>query len=367
MKPVICHLPQFPAEYPCFQRSLLQNCYMASILKIGVSWRAQIRRKGHKPITETFPTKAAAQAWARKIEAEIDAKRFKDTRDLHDISLEKLIDRYTEEMDGDNFGDNKKAVLAYLKRKFGDKSVAEITDDLLTTHVRDRKKEGVSGVTINIELTYLGTVFKTARELWKLPISMEPIQLARANMRHLKLSPKSKERDRRPTDDEIKRICAWFEAKGKRQKVPMPDLILFAIETAMRAGEIINLRWDDLNETDKTIIIRDRKHPTEKKGNDQEVPLLGKAFEIVKRQPKVEDEPRIFPINDGTISSLFPRACRALGIEDLRFHDLRHEGVSRLFERGYRIEQVALVSGHRDWKMLARYTQIRAKDLHRTE
>lgn len=182
-------------------------------------------------------------------------------------------------------------------------------------------------------------------------------------MKYMGLSTKSKERERRPTDDEIARICAWFVAKGARQKVPMGDLIHFAIATAMRAGEITRLKWTDLNELHKTITIRDRKHPQEKEGNDQEVPLLGDAFAIVMRQPRTDD--RIFPVADGTASSLFPRACNALGIVDLRFHDLRHEGISRLFEQGYRIEQVALVSGHRDWKMLFRYTQVKAKDLHR--
>ena len=131
----------------------------------------------------------------------------------------------------------------------------------------------------------------------------------------------------------------------------------------MRLGEIIRIKWDDLNEADRTVIIRDRKHPREKVGNDQEVPLLGEAFEIVMRQPRTDG--RIFPVTEGTVSTIFPRACRQLGIEDLAFHDLRHEGVSRLFEMGYSIEQVALVSGHRDWKMLKRYTQIKAKDLHR--
>jgi len=149
--------------------------------------------------------------------------------------------------------------------------------------------------------------------------------------------------------------------------VPMWDLIPFAIGTAMRLDEIINLKWADLNEVDRTIIIRDRKHPRAKKGNDQEVPLLGDTFDIVKRQPRNEKEPRIFPVTEGTVSSIFPRACKELKIVDLRFHDLRHEGVSRLFERGYQIHQVALVSGHKDWKMLARYTQIRARDLHAHE
>lgn len=339
---------------------------MASILKIGSSWRAQVRRKGHKPITETFPTKAAAVTWARAIEADIDAKRYQDGRNLDRIVIKDLIDRYSEEIGAEKpFGKNKTAVLAYLKREYGDNTAAEITDDLLTKHVRNRRKGGASGVTIAVELTYFAGIFKTARELWKIPVSVEPFKLARANMGHLKISTKSKERERRPTKAEITALCNHFD---KHSTLPMRDLIHFAIGTAMRLSEITGLKWVDLNEKDKTIVIRDRKHPTQKEGNDQEVPLLGDTFAIVKRQPKpdkVTEEDRIFPLNGDTVSSIFPRACRACKIVDLRFHDLRHEGVSRLFEQGYRIEQVALVSGHRDWKMLARYTQIRAKDLHR--
>jgi integrase len=196
-----------------------------------------------------------------------------------------------------------------------------------------------------------------------LPVDDTITSTARRSLKYLGVSAKSKHRERRPTTKEIDDICLFFTTK-RRQKVPMEDLILFAIETAMRLGEILRLRWEDINHDDKTIIIRDRKHPTEKEGNDQEVPLLGTAYEIVMRQKKTDE--RIFPITEGTPSSLFPRACKELGIVDLRFHDLRHEGVSRFFEQKYSIEQVALLSGHRDWKMLARYTQVKAKDLHRT-
>jgi integrase len=201
-----------------------------------------------------------------------------------------------------------------------------------------------------------------ARSLWKLPLPPSPIAAVRKNLRYLGLIGKSKRRDRRPTEAEIAVICAWFEKK-RRQRVPMPDIIRFAIASAMRAGEITRLRWSDIHEVDKTILIRDRKDPEAKIGNDQTVPLLGDAWAIVQRQPRGGD--LIFPYNEKTFSSLFPRACKDLGIEDLRFHDLRHEGVSRLFEAGYPIEQVALVSGHRDWKQLQRYTQIKAKNLHR--
>jgi integrase len=339
---------------------------MASILKIGDTWRAQIRRKGHKSMSETFPTKAQAAAWARGIEAEMDARRFKDVRGLANLTLKALITRYREEIGAEHpFGKNKTAVLNMWEREHGDTAVADITDEYLTRFVRDRRKGGAGGVTIGIDLTYLAGIFKIAKELWKLPVSLDPIASARSNMAHLKISTRSEERQRRPTEKEIADLCDYLD---QHSTLPMRDLIHFAIESAMRIEEITMLRWVDLNEADRTIMIRDRKHPRQKKGNDQEVPLLGKTFEIVQRQPKPEEvtpECRIFPVKADTVSTIFPRAKKALKIVDLHFHDLRHEGVSRLFEQGYQIQEVALVSGHRDWKMLARYTQIKAKDLHR--
>ena len=333
---------------------------MASIIKVRDRWRAQIRRKGHASISETFPTKTLAQKWATETEASINARRYRDERSLDKITLAELIQQYREELSHVEFGKNKTAVLTALENKLGHHTLAELSDDRLTQYIKDRRREGAGGVTIAIDLTYLGGIFKTARQIWKIPVSMDAITTARAYMSHVKISTRSKERTRRPSKDELDRLCDYFDG---RSRMPMRDIIQFAVATAMRLDEIMRVRWDDLNETDKTIVIRDRKHPNQKLGNDQEVPLLGESFEIVKRQPKVED--RIFPYNGKTISSIFPRACQALGIEDLRFHDLRHEGVSRLFERGFRIEQVSLVSGHRDWKMLKRYTQLKAADLHR--
>ena len=340
---------------------------MAAFLKRGDTWRAQIRRQGQKVVTKTFPTKAQAQAWARKIEAEMDARRFMDARGLANITLKELIDWYSEEIGGAHpFGKNKKAVLRIWVRDHGDLSLDKLTADYLTTYIRNRRKAGASGVTIGIDLTYLGGVLKSARDLRKLPLNLDVISVARANMAHLKISAKSKERSRRPTEKEIADLCDYLD---KHSTLPMRDIIHFAIESAMRVEEITLLRWVDLNEADRTIIIRDRKHPRQKHGNDQEVPLLGETYEIIKRQPRpvcLTPEDRIFPINSKTITTIFPRAKNALGIKDLHFHDLRHEGVSRLFEQGYQIHEVALVSGHRDWKMLARYTQLKARDLHRS-
>ena len=297
---------------------------MAAISKRGDSWRAHIRRTGHKSISGTFPTKAQAVAWARGIEAEMDAKRFKDARGLANITLKTVIERYEEEIGAEHpFGKNKGAVLTMWKNKHGDKTLDELTDEYLTKFVRERRKGGAGGVTISIDLTYLAGVLKTAKELWKLPVTLEAVQAARSNMAHLKISTRSEERRRRPTAAEIVALCDYFD---KRSTLPMRDLVQFAIASAMRIEEITMLRWVDLNEADRTIIIRDRKHPRQKKGNDQEVPLLGAAFEIVIRQPRPENpssDCRIFPVKAATVSSIFPRATKALGIDDLHFHDFR--------------------------------------------
>ncbi|WP_323041677.1 tyrosine-type recombinase/integrase [Gemmobacter sp.] len=118
------------------------------------------------------------------------------------------------------------------------------------------------------------------------------------------------------------------------------------------------------------LLIRDRKDPRRKVGNDQRIPLLSIsgydpcALIEEQRQLSGGGGDRIFPYNGRSVGTAFRRACRNLEIDDLHFHDLRHEATSRLFEAGFTIEQVALVTGHKDWKMLRRYTHIRPENLH---
>ncbi|RQR87666.1 MULTISPECIES: site-specific integrase [unclassified Burkholderia] len=337
---------------------------MASILKIGEKWRAQVRRKGHPPLTRTFDKRKHAEDWARSVEEEMRAGKFADERKLADITIPRLIQRYEEEVGKHKtIGKSKLGALKFLKAGFSDKTLANLDSHAIIDYAKKRKESGAGGVTIGLEMTHFANVLRIARSVFKIPFAGTPVEDARPSLKFLTLVTKSQERDRRPTDEEINALCKYFDAKA-RQRIPMTDIIRFAIATTMRASEITSLLWDDLNEQDRTIVIRDRKHPNEKTGNNQTVPLLGEAFEIVKRQPK-SDDGRIFPYNEKTFSTIFPRACNELKIPDLRFHDLRHEGISRLFEQAYRIEQVALVSGHRDWRMLRRYTQVKAKNLHR--
>ena len=142
----------------------------------------------------------------------------------------------------------------------------------------------------------------------------------------------------------------------------MADVIRFAIHSTRRQEEITRLLWSDYQPEHARILVRDMKHPGQKQGNHQWVILPPEAMAIIEQQPRTS--PRIFPRTTDAISASFTRACKVLGIDDLHFHDLRHEGVSRLFELGWTIPQVATVSGHRSWSSLKRYAHIRAMPAH---
>lgn len=325
---------------------------MASILKVDGKWRAQVRRKGHKSIAQSFDTKAEAEKWARKLEQEMDAAKYYDGRTS--ITFADVCDQYLKEM---KYGRTAQNVIKHLRTGFGDLTLDKITTAKISEYVIGR---GYSASTATVELSVMGTILKVARVVWKMPVKDGIVQDARLSLTLVGKVKKSSSRDRRPTEDELDRLRKYFDVHSA---LPMRDIIDFGVFTAMRASEIPALLWADLNEKDKTIVIRNRKDPKEKIGNDQTVPLLDNAMAIILRQPRVGLT--IFKHKSKTVSSIWPRACAKLKIEDLHFHDLRHEGISRLFEMGYQIHEVALFSGHKDWAMLKRYTQLRAKDLRR--
>ena len=138
--------------------------------------------------------------------------------------------------------------------------------------------------------------------------------------------------------------------------MPMQKIVAFAIFSTRRQEEITLLRWDDLDED--RILVRDMKHPGDKKGNNVYCELTTEAVAIIKSMPRNEER-KSSPTRPMPSAPRFTRACKILAINNLRFHDLRHEGISRLFEMGRTIPQVAAVSGHRSWISLKRYTHIR--------
>jgi integrase len=202
-----------------------------------------------------------------------------------------------------------------------------------------------------MDLGKLATVLRyTAREL------PDVIGQARPKLTYLGLIGGGGRRERRPVEDELVRILAWLlEHRG----LVYAEVVAFAAIAAMRRGECCEIRWADVDKK-RRLVGAWRKHPRKAKVWEQ-VPLIGEAWDIVQRQPR-EGE-RIFPIHPQTLSKYFREACVALSIPDLHFHDLRHEGTSRLFEAGYDIPQVALVTGHKDWRHLRRYTNLKPESL----
>jgi integrase len=336
---------------------------VASFTQIGSKWQARIRKPGFPSTSANFATLLDAKEWAAETETAMNKKKFKDKRAFKDLTFGKLVDQHFEkEKLSRPFGKTKKANLTRIKRMLGDVLLPALTFDRLITFVEDREVQGAGGVTIGMDVAEIANVLRSCNKAYKCDFDPKLFTEVREYMAENGLDPKSKHRDRRPTEKELTMLKKHFNQKD-RQQIPMSTIIDFAVASAMRASEITRIKWSDVDFNKKTVIIRDRKHPKRKR--DQVVPLLGKAWEIVLAQPRTDD--CIFPYEAKTFSTIFPRARKACGIVDLRFHDLRHEAASRLFERGYDIPRVALVTGHMDWKMLERYTQLRPEDLHPDE
>ena len=273
-----------------------------------------------------------------------------------------LIDKYNE-TGSKQPGKTKEATLAMLKRELGKVKLASLNAVVLRDFIDRRQDAGAGGVTIAADLSFLSAVLKWGRHARQLDIPERLALDARASLTHRGLNTRSQERDREPTDDELARIYSHWGGLA-RQKIPMQTLCQFALATGMRQGEITRLEIEDIDQAAKTVVIRDRKDPRNKQGNHQVVPLLPDAWAIVQPIIKERETGFLFPYDGRSVSASFTRACSALGIEDLHFHDLRHRAAAQFFRMGLGIPQVALLTGHKTWAMLRRYTAIKPQDVH---
>ncbi|WP_442596377.1 site-specific integrase [Parapusillimonas sp. JC17] len=332
---------------------------MATFTKIGTRWRAQIRKAGRKSTSKTFGTKAEAMRWA----AEIENSSTVATK----LTVADLIKEYREQKAAAGRPIGKTSNTHYMLKNLasdefglGPVRVEALQTDHLVKYCQARLRTVAAG-TANMEITQLGTVLRHTKSLLNLRLG-DVVGDARPTLRHYGLIGTGTARTRRPTAAELSSIYKALEDRPRLAH--LRDILTIALITGMRRGEICRIRWLDLDDTRKTVVIRDRKHPTQKQGNDQEIPLIGAAWGIIQAQPRKEGNGRIFPYSPVTVSNRFTDLCKDLGIEDLRLHDMRHEAVSALFEAGWQIPEVAAVSGHKDWRQLKRYTQIEPASLH---
>lgn len=331
-----------------------------------LAYTAQIRLKKQGKIVhteaQTFDRKAAAEAWAKKRETELAVPGAIERSKAGDPTLAHAIDRYIAESKK-ALGRTKTQVLRTIKtHDIAERRCSEITSADIVAFAQGLD---VKPQTRSNYLSHLGAVFAVARPAWSYPLDQQAMQDAFVVAKRMGITSKSRERDRRPTLVELDKLLNHFTVRSIRRpdSAPMVKIIVFAIFSTRRQEEITRIRWKDLEED--RVLVRDMKNPGEKIGNDTYVDLVPEAMKVIRSMPKSADV--IFPYSTDAIGAAFTRACLQLGIntedmpdeERLHFHDLRHEGVSRLFEMGLNIPHVAAVSGHRDWKSLKRYTHLR--------
>lgn len=348
---------------------------MASITQRGDNWFAQVRIKQQGVVvfseSKTFPTKAMAESWAQRLEAKVKAggiaaaaQRSLMVGDLILMHLE--YQQKLRPLGRSTIHNHQMTAQVFKAVKLGD-----LTSQHVTNFVLKRRAEGASPATIMSNLSPLSAAVHAAPYAHGIQIDPMPVDLAIKKLKEAGAIGKSRQVIRLVAQDEEEALLAEFVRRNSHHQTSINMVLVYQMALALprRAGELTRIRWADVDFSRRTLTIRDVKHPTRKVGNDQVVPLLGAAFTLLDQIPKLEE--RIFPYNTESMEAAFERArdrIAATGmpkIKDLRFHDLRHTGITMLFWAGLKIEEVAQVSGHSNWAQLKRYTHIRPEDVHR--
>ncbi|WP_028536000.1 integrase [Paludibacterium yongneupense] len=355
---------------------------MAQIVKRGeMQWRARVRKKGYPEQSRTFSTKADAEKWARIVESEIERGVFVNRSIAESTTLEEALDRYQQEVSSLKKGaDPERYVIGILKStKLAKSSMASIRSADLAK-LRDEWLKTHAPATVVRRLAVLSHVFTVARKDWGMESIANPVELVRkpavknARTRRIEsvgsepLAGEEGDRGRGATDDELQRVMA---ATGSRI---LPTMVVLAVETAARRGELAKLTWKDLDLRRRVMHLGDTKN-----GDDRDVPLSSVAIQALEALPR-SISGKVFGIRPDAVTRAFIRAverarqayvseCVGAGQEpqeaflvDLHFHDLRHEATSRLAAI-FPLHELAKITGHKDPRMLMRYYHPKAEDL----
>lgn len=343
---------------------------MATLVKTpSGTWKAVIRKTGWPTCSKSFRTKRDAEDWARRTEDEMVRGVYIERSSSERMTLEKALNRYLAEVSPTKAPKTAKSEAGSAKiliPRLGKYSLAALSADILADYrdsrlaERSRRKTLVSPNTVRLELALLSHLFTVAIQEWRIGLPMNPV----LNIR--KPSP-GQGRDRRLSADEERRLVAAVNAHSN----PMLGWIVrIAIETGMRSSEITGLRCQQVDLQKRVVRLTDTKNDS-----SRTVPLTKVATETFRAALDYAVRPKdcslVFFGEPGKDQKRRPYAFsktwgllkKDLGMPDLRFHDLRHEAVSRLVEGGLSDQQVSAISGHKSMQMLRRYTHLRAEDL----
>ena len=370
-------------------------------------WQAKVRRDGHPTISKTFQTKGQAEAWARSVEREMDTSSFIPTKVAEKTLFKDLAQRYELEILPSKKGEEQdRYKLHSMVEIFGNYSLAGITPSLLSEY-RDTRLKVVKAQTVKHDLEMISRIYQAALLDWK-------IELPKGNPVSLIRKPSiDNDRDRRLEGDEETKLLDSL-LKGCKSPWPHAAAVL-AIETAARQGELLSLRWEEVLLDKRTIRLRGVDGGTTKNGDPyRDAPLTIRATELLRQIPNTP-KGKVFPITKDALKKSWTRAVERARKEhvyailttklaenglspgeqkqeinaliykkrepnkltldllkiidqedklfvDLHFHDLRHEGTSRLADK-LEMHELMKVTGHKTSRMLARYYHPRVEDL----
>jgi integrase len=323
---------------------------MASISRRGNGWFAQVRRKGHPHQHKSFRTRREALTWATAREVELDATAPWSQPKLAtaNVTLGDIIRRYLAEVTPTKRSaqSERLRLKRFLLSPICALSLGSVSPEVLGAY-RDARLRLVKPATLRRELAVVRHALEVARREWGYAIGENPVSLIR-------LPAVRDARERRPSDDELERLRV---ALGQCANPLVPLAARLALETGLRRSEILGLDWRFVCLESRTAHV-----PVSKSGSPRTIPLTDSAVAVLRALgPKAQGQ--VVPLSANALRLSWERAKRRAGVSDLRFHDLRHEAISRFAEMGLNVPELALISGHRDYRMLQRYTHLRPADL----
>ena len=342
---------------------------MATFVKRGRRWQAKVRKEGWPQQSKIFSSRAEAVDWAAVIESEMARGIFVSRSESEATSLSAALDRYKEEVTVHKKSSDQesKTIEVWKRSDLAVRSLASIRGSDLAAYRDQCLKQGLAPATVRNRLALISHLYTTAAREWGMEGLSNPV-------RAVKKPRADNARSRRLSQEEERYLLAALDdpgdGAGNRRNIWVPSLVRLALETAARQSELLSMAWRDVDLSRGVATVRDTKN-----GDDRHVPLSNASKSILSGLPRSVGG-KVFPTTASALKQSWARAvARAIRnyktaggkdegfLLDLRFHDLRHEATSRLFEKGLNPMEAGAVTGHKDLRMLKRYTHLRAEDL----
>lgn len=354
---------------------------MAYISQRGPYWRAEIRRRGYKPVYRTFDTKQQAEKWARRVEGDMESGAYLDRSESERTTLREALERYKRDIVPEKrhpYQENRR-IDRWIRHDLAYRTLAGLRGADFAKYRDERRSAGRAENTIRLELQIVSHLFEIARKEWGMEGLRNPLD-------NIRKPTGSQARDRRLRSGEFEKLHRLLSASGNRWVAPAFEL---AIETSLRQSALFSVRWEWLD-TDSRLI----KFPPDARGADNKgvpavLPLSSRAINVFRNLAAIAEGAearlarsmygppnvgftgltgRVFGTSTNAVICVWKRTIKTASIEDpdlstLRWHDLRHEAASRLFEKGLHPMEVASITGHRSMQMLKRYTHLKPESL----